>query len=249
MYFPEVPVHRPCDLDLPKTQPYTCYFPTVLQAAVTQLSPFLILQLLRYVPLPLFTVPSSQHISLISPNNQQKLIIDTHNTLRRGVKPTASNMLKMLWCPPAAKNAQNWANQCTLKHSPATLRRTTVQCGENLFMSSAPYSWSDVIQAWHSEEKNFEYGTGAKTQDAVIGHYTQMVWYNSYQTGCAVAFCPNSTFKYFYVCQYCPAGNLRSSINTPYKAGKPCGDCPDACENGLCSKKEILMKNYSERKC
>uniref|UniRef100_A0A663MMR1 Cysteine rich secretory protein 2 n=1 Tax=Athene cunicularia TaxID=194338 RepID=A0A663MMR1_ATHCN len=129
----------------------------------------------------------------------------------------------------------SFSHRCILHVFLSTFLFSAVQCGENLFMSSAPYSWSDVIQAWHSEEKNFEYGTGAKTQDAVIGHYTQMVWYNSYQTGCAVAFCPNSTFKYFYVCQYCPAGNLRSSINTPYKAGKPCGDCPDACENGLCN--------------
>ncbi|KFW00339.1 Serotriflin, partial [Fulmarus glacialis] len=172
---------------------------------------------------------------LTSKTGQQELIVDKHNTLRRGVKPTASNMMKMEWCLLAAKNAQKWANQCTLSHSPADMRTTTVQCGENLFMSSAPFPWSDVIQAWYNEEKDFEYGTGAKTQGAVIGHYTQMVWYNSYQIGCAVAFCPTSKYKYFYVCQYCPMGNLRSSIATPYKKGEPCGDCPNACENGLCS--------------
>ncbi|KAM7118896.1 cysteine-rich venom protein TEL1-like [Ciconia maguari] len=167
---------------------------------------------------------------------QQKLIVDVHNTLRRGVKPSASNMLRMQWCPPAAQNAQKWANQCTLRHSPNNMRRTTVQCGENLFMASAPFSWSDVIQAWYNEEKDFEYGTGAKRPGAVIGHYTQVVWYNSYQIGCAVAFCPNSKYKYFYVCQYCPMGNILHSIRTPYKKGKPCGDCPNACENGLCTK-------------
>ncbi|XP_074945927.1 cysteine-rich venom protein TRI1-like [Phalacrocorax aristotelis] len=168
--------------------------------------------------------------------DQQKLIVDRHNTLRRGVNPTASNMMRMEWCSPAADNAQKWANQCTLSHSPAERRRTTVQCGENLFMASAPFSWSDVIQAWYDENKNFEYGTGANPQDAVIGHYTQMVWYNSYQIGCAVASCPNSKYKYFYVCQYCPMGNLKNSIKTPYKRGQRCGDCPNACENGLCTK-------------
>ncbi|KAF1565820.1 Cysteine-rich venom protein, partial [Eudyptes schlegeli] len=166
---------------------------------------------------------------------QQKLIVDRHNTLRRGVKPTASNMLKMEWCPPAAKNAQKWANQCTLSHSPANVRRTTVQCGENLFMSSAPFSWSDVIQAWYNEEKDFEYGTGAKTQGAVIGHYTQLVWYNSYQIGCAVAYCPRNQYKYFYVCQYCPPGNIEMQIATPYKSGPKCADCPDHCDRGLCT--------------
>ncbi|NXL02634.1 CRVP protein, partial [Mesembrinibis cayennensis] len=167
--------------------------------------------------------------------DQQKLIVDKHNALRRQVKPTASNMMKMKWCPPAAQNAQKWANQCTFSHSPANMRVTDVQCGENLFMSSAPFSWSDLIQVWYDEQKNFVYGTGAKPPGAVIGHYTQVVWYNSNQIGCAVAFCPNSKYKYFYVCQYCPMGNILSSIRTPYKKGKPCGDCPNACENGLCS--------------
>ncbi|KFQ74913.1 Cysteine-rich venom protein piscivorin, partial [Phoenicopterus ruber ruber] len=167
--------------------------------------------------------------------NQQKLIVDKHNTLRRGVNPTASNMMKMQWHPLAAKNAQTWANKCTLSHSPANMRKTNVPCGENLFMSSAPVSWSYAIQAWYNEVKNFKYGTGASPPGAVIGHYTQVVWYNSYQIGCAVAYCPNSRYKYFYVCHYCPAGNLISSIPTPYKKGKPCGDCPKACDNGLCS--------------
>lgn len=47
-------------------------------------------------------------------------------------------------------------------------------CGENLYMSTAPSSWSDSIQAWYNEEKDFKYGTGATTANAVIGHYTQV---------------------------------------------------------------------------
>ncbi|NXU85969.1 CRVP2 protein, partial [Xiphorhynchus elegans] len=167
--------------------------------------------------------------------DQQKLIVDRHNALRRGVKPTASNMMKMEWCPLAAENAQKWANECTLSHSPSNMRRTDVLCGENLFMSSAPFSWSDVLQTWYNEEKNFKYGTGAKTKGAMIGHYTQMVWHNSYKIGCGFTFCSNRRYGYFYVCQYCPMGNLLSSMKTPYKEGEPCGDCPDACEDGLCS--------------
>ncbi|NXS44819.1 CRIS2 protein, partial [Balaeniceps rex] len=172
---------------------------------------------------------------LTSKADQKQLIVDKHNTLRRGVQPSASNMMKMEWSPPAATNAQNWANQCTLSHSPPEKRRTTVQCGENLFMSTAPFSWADVIQAWYNEKKDFKYGTGAKKTGAVIGHYTQVVWHDSSQIGCAVASCPNSKYQYFYVCQYCPAGNLLSSMKTPYKKGKPCDDCPNACEKGLCS--------------
>ncbi|NWX40310.1 CRVP protein, partial [Steatornis caripensis] len=167
--------------------------------------------------------------------DQQKLIVDRHNTLRSRVNPTASNMLKMEWYPPAAENAQNWANRCSLRHSSAKMRTTTTLCGENLFMSSAPFPWSDVIQAWYNEKKDFKYGTGATTQDAVIGHYTQLIWYDSYQIGCAVAYCPSNQFNYFYVCQYCPSGDNEMQLATPYKSGPKCADCPGHCDKGLCT--------------
>ncbi|NWU67694.1 CRVP protein, partial [Pterocles burchelli] len=170
-----------------------------------------------------------------SKEDQQELIVDKHNTLRREVKPTASNMLKMEWSPPAANNAQKWANQCTLSHSPVSRRTTNVPCGENLFMSSGPFSWPNVIQTWYNEEKNFEYGTGAKTPGAVIGHYTQLIWYNSHQVGCAVAYCPRNQFNYFYVCQYCPPGNNAMQVAAPYRTGPKCADCPGHCERGLCT--------------
>ncbi|KFP05464.1 Serotriflin, partial [Calypte anna] len=167
--------------------------------------------------------------------DQQQLIVDKHNALRRAVNPPARNMMKMEWNTAAAENAREWANQCTLRHSTAAMRATDKRCGENLYMSTAPSSWSRAIDAWYNEEKNFEYGTGANPEGSVIGHYTQVVWYNSYEVGCAIAYCPNKKFKYYYVCHYCPAGNLRHLIPTPYKKGEPCGDCPNACEDGLCS--------------
>ncbi|KAM9562382.1 LOW QUALITY PROTEIN: cysteine-rich venom protein TEL1-like [Guaruba guarouba] len=210
--------------------------PLIFQETKEMILPIVFLCLTAAIPLSIAEEPEDFDALSTNRTDQQNLIVDTHNTLRRGVKPTASNMLKMEWNAPAAKNAQNWANECTLRHSPASMRKTNVQCGENLFMSTGPFSWSDVIQSWYNEEENFEYGIGAKTQGAVIGHYTQVVWYNSHQIGCAVAFCPNRTYKYFYVCQYCPMGNLISSIQTPYKKGEPCGDCPDACDDGLCTK-------------
>ncbi|KFQ40500.1 Cysteine-rich secretory protein 2, partial [Mesitornis unicolor] len=172
---------------------------------------------------------------LTSKADQQKEIVDKHNTLRRGVKPTASNMMRMEWNPPSAKNAERWASKCSFTHSLPDMRKTSVVCGENLFMSSSPFSWSNVVQVWYNEEKDFKYGTGAKTKNAVIGHYTQLIWYNSYQVGCAVAYCPKSQFSYFYVCQYCPSGNNAMQIATPYRSGPKCADCPGHCDRGLCT--------------
>ncbi|XP_055986606.1 cysteine-rich secretory protein 2-like [Sorex fumeus] len=179
----------------------------------------------------------------------QKEIIDKHNALRRSVSPTASNMLKMQWSEEAAANARKWADQCTMSHSTREYRRlNATNCGENLFMSSDPAAWSSGIQAWFDESSDFIYGKGAKTRQAVIGHYTQVVWYSSSLVGCAVSYCPDAYLKYYYVCQYCPAGNLQSKINVPYLSGPPCAACPNDCDNGLCTNSCMYQDYYANCK-
>ncbi|XP_078233804.1 cysteine-rich venom protein helothermine-like isoform X1 [Pogona vitticeps] len=184
------------------------------------------------------TVKASSHVTA-SMNTviHQKEIVEKHNALRRRVQPPARNMLRMEWNIDIARNAKRWASECAFKHSSA--RSRTIQdksCGENLFMSSRRHSWSRAIQTWYDEVKFFRYGFGPTSENRVIGHYTQVIWYNSYQVGCGIAYCPyQPDYKYFYVCQYCPAGNRADIMNTPYKTGKPCEDCPNACDKGLCT--------------
>ncbi|XP_026700915.1 LOW QUALITY PROTEIN: cysteine-rich secretory protein 2 [Athene cunicularia] len=166
----------------------------------------------------------------------QKQILDLHNEIRRSVVPTASNMLKMVWSEKAAKNAEKWAKNCGMKISPRDQRVINgVTCGENVLLSSNPKTWAEAIQVWRSQSSNFKYGFGATAKNVNIENYTQLIWYNSYQIGCAVAYCPKKQFKYFYVCQYCPSGNRASQIATPYKSGPKCADCPGHCDKGLCT--------------
>ncbi|XP_039078846.1 cysteine-rich secretory protein 3-like [Hyaena hyaena] len=205
----------------------------------TAMALFLELLFLAVMLLPFFPAngqdPSFTDLSTTQIRVQQE-IINKHNDLRRSVSPPASNMLKTEWNKKAAENAQNWANKCTLEHSHPEDRKTSTRCGENLYMSSQPDSWSDAIQAWYDEYNDFIHGKGPKTPGAVVGHYTQVVWYSSYRIGCGVAYCPGQVYlKYYYVCQYCPAGNYRDKINTPYLEGKPCASCPNHCDNGLCT--------------
>nr|XP_004649501.2 cysteine-rich secretory protein 2-like [Jaculus jaculus] len=182
----------------------------------------------------------------------QKEIVNKHNELRRAVSPSASNMLRMEWNADAANNAQKWANKCTLEHSNSEDRKTSTKCGENLFMSSDPTSWSIAIQHWYDEREYFNYGVGPKDPNSAVGHYTQLVWYSSYQVGCGVAFCPNQeNLKYFYVCQYCPAGNNVLKKSTPYRQGAPCADCAGNCDKGLCTNScefEDLLSNCESLK-
>uniref|UniRef100_A0A671ER64 Cysteine rich secretory protein 3 n=1 Tax=Rhinolophus ferrumequinum TaxID=59479 RepID=A0A671ER64_RHIFE len=181
-------------------------------------------------------------------NEVQREIVNKHNDLRRAVSPPASNMLKMKWDSQAAANAQEWANKCLYKHS--TDRKIgTSSCGENLFMSSHPTSWSYAIQSWYDENRDFIYGVGPKNPEAVVGHYTQVAWYSSFRVGCGIAHCPGENkLQYYYVCQYCPAGNIISRENTPYLEGTPCARCPNDCVNGLCTNSCDYEDAYSNCK-
>ncbi|XP_033991392.1 cysteine-rich venom protein TEL1-like [Trematomus bernacchii] len=150
--------------------------------------------------------PSAHYVPRDPPGGLEKLTYfrrHKHNDLRRNVQPTASNMLEMSWSSEAAANTQKWANTCSMNHSPDRSRVITSSgCGENLYMSSSQDPWSNAIQDWYDEVQNWRYGVGSNGR--VVGHYTQVVWYRSNKVGCGVAYCPNSQYKYFYVCQYCP---------------------------------------------
>ncbi|XP_048203596.1 cysteine-rich secretory protein 2-like [Perognathus longimembris pacificus] len=182
----------------------------------------------------------------------QREIVNKHNDLRRSVSPRASNMLKMQWSLEASRNAQKWANICIFEHSNKEDRKTRTKCGENLSRSPVRRSWSYVIQKWFNESTNFSYGIGPKIPNAMVGHYTQLAWYSSYQVGCGVAHCLiKGTWNYYYVCQYCPAGNLPSKKTKPYQEGTPCASCPNNCENGLCTngcEYEDLLSNCESLK-
>ncbi|KAG8445813.1 hypothetical protein GDO86_010557 [Hymenochirus boettgeri] len=166
----------------------------------------------------------------------RNIIVDIHNTLRRTASPTAGNMLKMRWNNDASKTAEIWAKTCNQAHSAVDSRVIPgFKCGENLFLSNFKASWDDVIKSFHSEYTDFEYGKGAKQSGTVIEHYTQVMWYSSFQVGCYVQECLQSEFRYYYVCHYCPWGNIKGKVGFPYKSGPACADCPESCDRGLCT--------------
>lgn len=72
-----------------------------------------------------------------------------------------------------------------------------------------------------------------------LGHYTQMLWADTYKVGCGYAFYKDGKWnRKLYVCNYGPAGNI---ITTEmYKRGAPCSACPEGtfCSQqypGLCT--------------
>ncbi|NWU54963.1 GLIP1 protein, partial [Dromas ardeola] len=168
----------------------------------------------------------------------------THNKFRSKVNPPASNMFRMSWDAALAKTAKAWAKKCKFKHNiylkmPRKVHPTFTPVGENIWTGTATiFSVDAALSDWFDEVSSYDFNTNRCT--GMCGHYTQVVWAESYKVGCAVHFC--NTVEYFpglfraahFVCDYGPAGNYPRK---PYKAGRPCSGCSnEKCVDRLCGK-------------
>ncbi|XP_076413997.1 cysteine-rich secretory protein 1-like isoform X2 [Peromyscus maniculatus bairdii] len=164
----------------------------------------------------------------------QEDIVKKHNQLRRMVFPPGSDLLKMKWDLHGEWRAQMWADKCIFEKSPVEFRDMDLHCGENIFVSEYPLSWSCVIQSWYDKSIDYRFGSNILPDE-----YIQIVWNSSYTIACGVSKCPDKPLKFMYVCRYCPlfSGNLLRRLKFPYTVGEPCAQCPDHCDNGLCTSK------------
>jgi hypothetical protein len=83
-----------------------------------------------------------------------------------------------------------------------------------------------IIDEWYSEASLFASLYGQESPQETSGdwtHFTQIVWKNSLEIGCAVAACPTSNsifpgmYTWYTVCNYYPQGRFPfpPSINHP----------------------------------
>ncbi|XP_062586404.1 cysteine-rich venom protein kaouthin-2-like, partial [Saccostrea cucullata] len=160
--------------------------------------------------------------------------VAAHNKYRgiAAAKNGALNMMTMVWDPEVATVARKWAENCKTVHDGNRERfipgRFTL--GQNLaYNHFGSMTWDDVVKLWYDEEPDFTYG-GNSNDYMKVGHYTQLVWAESYILGCGYSNCSGT---HFYVCNYGPAGNSPSSrLGTPYeKHGPP---CKSSDSQGLC---------------
>ncbi|XP_029118128.2 pathogenesis-related protein PRB1-3-like [Elaeis guineensis] len=108
------------------------------------------------------------------------------------------------WNDSVAAYAQDYANQrsgdCQLVHSDGSY-------GENLFGGSgADYMAADAVNSWVSEKQYHDYNSNTCADGQVCGHYTQVVWRDSTNIGCARVVCDNGGI--FITCNYYPPGNF-----------------------------------------
>ena len=126
----------------------------------------------------------------------EREMVSLHNRIRArvGVPP-------LVWSDRLAAHAQQWANH--LSQRGAFEHSHDSRFGENLFeITGAPATPEQVIDSWASEARGYDYRNNHC--GGVCGHYTQLVWRDTTEVGCAVASRRNTEV---WVCNYNPPGN------------------------------------------
>ena len=123
-------------------------------------------------------------------------MLAAHNEVRARV-----GVPKLVWSAHLAALAQEWAN--TLLTRRQFFHRRSSAYGENLYeIMGATVTPAEVANDWASESRNYSYSSN--TCRGVCGHYTQIVWRQTQEVGCAVA---GDRKREVWVCNYNPPGN------------------------------------------
>jgi uncharacterized protein YkwD len=143
--------------------------------------------------------PHASHAELTA--SEKRALLDQHNAWRARFSVAA-----LAWDDGVARVAQEWADR--LATSRRFEHRTDGRYGENLWTGTAGrFAMTAVVDAWGSEQKDFDIATNACARDKVCGHFTQVVWRSSTRLGCGKATGANG-FD-IVVCNYDPPGNFR----------------------------------------
>ena len=146
------------------------------------------------------------------PGGFARILLGEHNRAR-----DEAGVPRLAWSGKLAREAQGWAEvlagEGRMRHA---TREESGGSGENLWMGSAGYYGADtMIAAFVDERQHYVHAafpqvskTG-RWQD--VGHYTQVVWRDTREVGCAIA---RGARDDFLVCRYWPAGNWMGQV--PY---------------------------------
>ena len=140
-------------------------------------------------------------------DNFDQRILAAHNRER-----AALGLAPMKWNSQLATSANSWAQHLArtsrFEHSPDNIAAEPE--GENLWAGTAGYYQPEaMVGLWIDEKRNFKPGVfpnNSRSGDVeTVGHYTQVVWAQSLEVGCALQ---SGRSEEVLVCRYKEAGNV-----------------------------------------
>ncbi len=145
---------------------------------------------------------STYECKLIPLAQEKRDAVDRHNEIR--VDHYADG--EIYWDTTIEQSAQDCVNGIA---DSGIIEHCKNDYGENLYASTRDDSYIVAIDYWNSEEQYYNYDTNECDSGKVCGHYTQIVWKNSTELGCAKAQILTGDYKNWFVisCQYNPPGN------------------------------------------
>jgi len=145
--------------------------------------------------------PESKNLPSDNLESTPQSATQLHNDIRAEV----FNGDKVVWSRVLATSAQEYANY--LISTDKFEHDTSSNYGENLYISSLDASYLDAIECWYKEKDDYNHYNNSCND--VCGHYTQLVWRDTTEIGCAKARYTKGNHKNntVIVCRYNPPGN------------------------------------------
>jgi pathogenesis-related protein 1 len=123
-------------------------------------------------------------------------MLAAHNAVRAKLQ-----LPPLAWSEKLADAAQQWAN--TLIKDGSFHHPARSPWGQNLYdVTGGEFLPEQIVVGWASEGAKYDYESNRCT--GMCGHYTQLVWRDTKEVGCAVARGGN---REVWVCDYAPPGN------------------------------------------
>lgn len=126
------------------------------------------------------------------------LLLERHNFWRSEVGVTDIKYSNEL-----AEVANSWAIE--IKKQGCVFKRSENAYGENMFKGTVGETTiGDAVDSWGAEKQYYDIKKNKCESDEICGHYTQIVWKNTTDIGCAKTICDGSVI---WICNYNPPGN------------------------------------------
>ena len=140
--------------------------------------------------------------------------VEAHNVERAAVDATPP-LAPLTWSTVLANYAQEWVDElvrrgCVIGHRPDEGEFKRIYGESTVWYSvSLGKEKADAVAFWAGEKQYYDAENHTCESGKICGHYTQMVWRDTQQLGCATARCTpaGEDERQIWVCNYDPRGN------------------------------------------